>query len=143
MNRDAIEFANFSTDMPYQQILNNLSVAEGLKYEMNHVGKLTVMSIYEYPHYGKFNVLTVKMEDLYDDFNSTVNKITNFLNLEKVDLSQHDINNMPESVLLSDNHITNKERKKYTYKDMWTDEVYQEAENIYPVDLLTKLDYKK
>lgn len=146
-NREFLDNTNFSKEKPYQSILNELSLIEGLKYEMTHVGKMTIDGIYNYPHYNKPNVITIKMEDLFDDYNNVIKNMLNFINIENPkllnELSIFDTNKMDKSLVETDDHITNKNRDKFVYKKLWTNELYELAEEIFPKDLLSKFNYEK
>lgn len=143
-NREVIEHTNFSMGVPYQTKLNNMSVEEGLKYEMRTVGKLTVMGMYEYPHYDKANVMTIRMEDLFNNYSGTVKRMLEFLELDpNIDLSMFEVNSMDRESIENDVHITNKERVMYKYKEQWTPAIYELADQLFPVDLLEKFNYQK
>jgi hypothetical protein len=147
-NKNIIEFANFSRNRSYQEILKSLNEEDGIEYEMNNVGYMTVMGLYEYPHYNKKNVMVVKMEDLKNDIFNTTGKMLDFLRINiNIDslkkIKDLDLNNMDTKKLEKDPHITNKENLDFVYKKIWTDKLYKKAEIIFPGDLLEKLGYTK
>ena len=132
----------------YQEILNSIPIEEGLKYELDNVGKLTIMGMYKYPWYNKANVLTVRMEDFTLDFSKTIHSIISFLNishspdheaikgLESLNLKKQSISDR-----LSDDHVTNKSQDGFMYKKMWSPELYEYAKRHFPEDLLSKFGY--
>jgi len=133
----------------YRQILQSKSRSEGLKHEMRKIGKATIMGMYNYPNYDQDNVLMIRFEDLTRNFDVTIRQILEFIEVadERIPtvigkLKYLDFMSLSEAEVKKNIHITNKNRNKYAYQEMYGDEHYLLAKELFPVDLLSKFGYQ-
>jgi hypothetical protein len=140
---------NLSNDMTYQNRLRMLTTEDGLEYEMRHAGQLTVEAMYYWRYYDMPNVLTVKLED-FRDFRMPLMRILRHFGIpEEMDrdvvvaLRPHDITSLSEAELLASPHITNKKLVPFVYKELWKEQHYRLAHELFPPDVLSKFGYEE
>ena len=147
IDEDDIKFANdFSVPKSYQNKLKGMSQEEGLKYEMNMVGYLTLSGLNEILKVNRPNVFFLDMDQFTFNFEPTVNKLFKFLELPEDNLTKHFKNVLSIKVNLLGkrkitNHITNKELKVDRYKNYWNDELEKELNFKFP-DLIKNYEDK-
>lgn len=136
---------NLSEDGLYKDKLNSMSEDDGLEYEMQNVGRLTIEAMYYWRYYDMPNVFVVKFEE-FDNFWGVVYRIMRFYEIDNsfddeihCSVSANNLRIKPE--LLSCDHITNKQCLPFVYKEMWKPRHYDLARKLFPVDLLTKFGY--
>jgi hypothetical protein len=108
----------------YQKKLNSTTQIRGIKYEMDHIGDLTLrgrdLIIDKWK--DKDNVKFIQFNDLIFDMESVVENISNFLNVDgekiKEKMKEHSLINKGDKVDWS--HVTNKKMEKDRYLKYWT-----------------------
>ena len=148
-NKKLIEDSYFSNgEKSYQEILNNLKQDEGIKYEMDHAGKNTLLGMYDFSYYDCDNVLIVKFEDLVYNLNTVIKNVFNFLEIEDNEGLEKFYSKAKISNLLTlkrkkrlPSHVTNIKLKKDRYKEYWNKELDNYFYQIYPKDIMTKFKY--
>ena len=148
-NKQVLQNAVYSKNgVTYSNKLQELSQEDGILYEMENVGALTIMGMYEWKFFDKPNVLTIKFEDFITDFDNTIRCICHFIGFNKqlvqrtVQACKHlDLNTKTAQQILTIKHVTNKKRSLYRYKEVWSAKHYQRVKQLFPDDLLVKLGY--
>ena len=134
---------NFSHKQSYKEKLSKLSVEDGIIYEMQNVAYITIMGMYNFKFYKNKNVLKIINEDIIFNFDETINKILNFFDMRNNEEIIEKCQNLRIENIIKEkeNHITNLEVKKSRYKIYWSEKIQKKFEEIYPNDLITKLDF--
>ena len=101
------------------------------------------MGMYNFKFYKNKNVLKIINEDIIFNFDETINKILNFFDMRNNEEIIEKCQNLRIENIIKEkeNHITNLEVKKSRYKIYWSEKIQKKFEEIYPNDLITKLDF--
>lgn len=142
--------ANLCENGIYQNILRTLPVSDGLEYEMQNAGRLTINALYNWPYYNRPNVLIVRFEDFWDNFDGTLEKIIRFFRFNDESIpkilhacSQYNLKKQTKDFIAENKHVTNKEQEKFVYKRLWRPHHYNVFRALFPKDTLEKLGYEK
>lgn len=134
--------------LSYQEHLKSLPISEGISTELNRM-KGTLMKNMLAWDYSNQHILELRFEDLIADFDGTMEKIFSHYGFAGKELEElvvmaakHDINRMSDEQLQNNKHITNKERKKDTWRDTLNDQHIATMKQRYG-DLLIRLGYEK
>ena len=140
-------------NITYKDALNLIQEKDGIYFEIKNQlfqesSRNTIMDIYNW-NYNMLNFLETKYEDLMLDFNGTLTRIfthygftstmiTTALKIAEI----HNIQNMNQKYLESDNHITNKSMDLDKWKNYFNDsELKNKFWGIYPSNIFTKIGY--
>jgi hypothetical protein len=133
--KDALELGTINFD--YQSEINKLSIEDGLLFEMDYIGRLTIVGLNLMKRFikNKKNVLTIDLENLMFNYNQTLESIISFFKLEKyknIILSKMSKYNLllKGDIIHNDNHLTNKQLIKDRYKKYWTDKCETKLKKI-------------
>ena len=145
-----IKSQNFTKIKSYQQIVKEKPQEEGLSYELNNVGYLTLTGLNEILDIDKPNVHFIDMDNYTFYFDETFNRLFKFLEIDeqKYEQVKFKLAQKTHLILFKDRnyhksikHITNKELKQNRYKDYWTQNLEQEFNHLFP-NLMNKYESK-
>lgn len=145
-----IKSENFTKIKSYQQILKEKPQEEGLSYELNNVGYLTLTGLNEILDLDKSNIHFIDMDNYTFYFDETFNRLFKFLeiNEQKYEQVKFKLAQKTHLLLFKDRnynkslkHITNKELKQNRYKDYWSENLEQEFNHLFP-NLVKKYESK-
>jgi len=140
----------------YKEVIKNLpNIEEKIKFEMNHKSRKTILNMYEFVKSAKQfiitskddqsyninnNILFIKLEDFWVEKtrDNIVDKTCNHLNF----LNKHKFKKVIEHVGTRKHNATHNQFS-YTYKELFTEDLYEEFDKLFPADILEVLDYEK
>jgi hypothetical protein len=130
----------------YQQKLLNMSVQDGLLFEMSHYGAWTIQSMREWD-YHQDNILELQFESLMNNYDNTFRLIFSFLGFSETEIEvaisiaeKHDIGRKSSKEIQKMTHVYSKKTTKWAE---YFDQIHREAFYNKFGDVLIELDYEK
>lgn len=137
----------------YREILNKLSLEEGIIFEMKNdlyleSSKNTIMDIYNWD-YRRPNFLELKFEDLMTDYDGTLSNMFKHYGFTRemintsLDLAKrYNLRNKKSDDLVNNKHVTNKNMDLDKWKNYFKNqEIIKRFWKIYPDDIFNKIGY--
>jgi hypothetical protein len=136
----------------YKEILNKLSMEEGLMFEIKNElylesSRNTIMDIYNWD-YMRPNFLELKFEDLMTNYDGTLANMfkhygfTREMIEEAISIAQpYNLRNKNEAELNMNKHVTNKSLDLEKWRGYYNENVIKKFWKVYPEDLFTKIGY--
>ena len=137
----------------YQDIVNELSVDDGLNFEIKYVGSSTITQMTSFQYYDDPRFLILTMEDFFTDYDTQITKIAEFLNLDVKQsikkAKKHDKNSNKCKYTNNKNniHMTNTSSEMYKYPKMLSQEhknkILKIVKENQTFDFMKRFNYKE
>lgn len=130
--------------------LTHLPLKEGVLLEMKEIAQYTIMDMYNWmkAHGNDSRALPLHLEDFRTDFNGTVTGILNHMQISESNIKALlpkmaclDLTKRTSEDISSDEHITNKSEKVWTWPDLFDQDTVRELMAMLPSDIMSTLGY--
>jgi hypothetical protein len=137
----------------YQNIINKLSVEEGLNFEIKYCGGDTIKQMTSFKYYDDPRFLVLTMEDFFTDYDAQITKIAKFLNLHikrsigKAKKHDKNSNNCDYANNKNNIHMTNTSSEIYKYPKILSqkhkNKILEIVKENQTFDFMKRFNYKK